>query len=345
MRIAVVTTSYPAFAGDCAGHFVREEALELAAQGHEVHVIAPASQAGLRDAALVLWPVAHGGAFGWPGAVSRIASQPLRAAGAAAFVTLAHRKLRDLAPDHVVAHWLVPSAWPIAALGASHDSVEAVAHGADVRALLSLPAVARERIVRSLLDRGARLRFVAHALRDSLCCSLRQGLQARVRQASFVRPVSLAIPHVAPRAAALRATCDKGILASTVGRLVPSKRLELAIEAANLIAPRLQLCVVGDGPDTARLRELDRSGNVRFLGRVTRNEALAWIAASDVLIHPSGVEAAPTVVREARALGTNVVACAAGDVERWAREDSGITIVAPHAAAVVSGVLSAQEIS
>jgi teichuronic acid biosynthesis glycosyltransferase TuaC len=164
-----------------------------------------------------------------------------------------------------------------------------------------------------------------------------------VTQASSVRPVSLAISHVAPRAAELRASCGKVILASAVGRLVASKRLELAIEAANLIAPRLQLCIVGDGPDTKRLRSLDRKGNVRFLGRVQRGEALAWIAASDVLIHPSAVEAAPTVVREARALGTAVVACAAGDVERWAREDPGITVVPPYPSALASGVLAAQE--
>jgi glycosyltransferase involved in cell wall biosynthesis len=206
-----------------------------------------------------------------------------------------------------------------------------------------MPALARQRIVSALLERGARLRFVAHALRDALCSALPPALAAGVMQASFVRPVSFAIPQVASRASQLRASCGKGILASAVGRLVPSKRLELAIDAANLIAPRLQLCIVGDGPDTDRLRTLDRKGNVTFVGRVARDEALAWIAASDVLLHPSGVEAAPTVVREARALGTSVVACASGDLERWAREDPGIRIVPPHAEALVSGVLAAQE--
>ena len=61
-----------------------------------------------------------------------------------------------------------------------------------------------------------------------------------------------------------------------------------------------------------------------FTGALPRREALAWVAAADALLHPSAVEAAPTVVREARALGVPVVACDAGDVVAWARDDAGI---------------------
>jgi len=120
--------------------------------------------------------------------------------------------------------------------------------------------------------------------------------------------------------------------------LVQDKRVELAIGAAGMLDGRLHLAVAGDGPDAERLRLLAGAGHVRFLGRVRRHDALAWIAASDVLIHPSAVEAAPTVVREARALGTSVVACASGDVERWAGDDRGIVIAEPTVASIARAV-------
>src|SRR5260221_4802199 len=45
VRTVLITTSYPQIPGDPAGHFVECEAVHLAQQGHEVHVIAPGSGA------------------------------------------------------------------------------------------------------------------------------------------------------------------------------------------------------------------------------------------------------------------------------------------------------------
>ena len=64
MRIAIVTTSWPAYSGDPSGHFVQAEARELEQGGHgDVVVVAPPCEAT---------------AFGWPGVVARV-----RAAAAA----------------------------------------------------------------------------------------------------------------------------------------------------------------------------------------------------------------------------------------------------------------------
>jgi len=52
------------------------------------------------------------------------------------------------------------------------------------------------------------------------------------------------------------------------------------------------------------------------------------------VLHTSRTEGAPTVVREARALGVPVVACLAGDLEAWAANDPGIAIADPDAAAI-----------
>ena len=147
------------------------------------------------------------------------------------------------------------------------------------------------------------------------------------------------MPPVADRAAALRASLALGAgerLAVTVCRLIASKRVDLSIDAVRAAAGRVRLVVVGDGPERPALaqRASDLGSLVTFTGALHRRDALAWIAAADVLLHPSAVEAAPTVVREARALGVPVVACPAGDIEAWAHDDAGIRVAAPAAEAL-----------
>jgi glycosyltransferase involved in cell wall biosynthesis len=129
-------------------------------------------------------------------------------------------------------------------------------------------------------------------------------------------------------------------LATVVGRLVPGKRVDLAIEAVTKLRGLVHLRVIGDGPESAHLAAMAPSSVVSFSGRIPRQEALAWISASDVLIHPSRDEAAPCVVREARLLNTPVVACDCGDLSDWAKSDGGITIVAPIANQLANALCS-----
>ncbi|HEX3855482.1 MAG TPA: glycosyltransferase, partial [Polyangiaceae bacterium] len=83
--------------------------------------------------------------------------------------------------------------------------------------------------------------------------------------------------------------------------------------------------VVGDGPELETLRREFPAAH--FTGRVARPEALTYIAAADVLASASAEEGAPSVVREARALGVKVVAVAAGDLAQWAKTDPGLLLV------------------
>ncbi len=100
----------------------------------------------------------------------------------------------------------------------------------------------------------------------------------------------------------------------------------------------MRLAVIGDGPARPALERLAASSAVELLGALPRREALAWIAAADVLIHPSATEAAPTVIREARALRIPVIACDAGDVAAWAEDDPGIRISEPRVEALAEAL-------
>jgi glycosyltransferase involved in cell wall biosynthesis len=296
MRIAVVTTSYPAHDGDPSGHFVEAEANELEREGHDVLVVRPAP----------------GGAFGWPGAAIRIREQPVRALEAGAWVARASFELRRFAPERIVAHWCVPSAFPIA-LGIGAD-LEIVSHGGDVRLLCGLPPALRSRIVRRLLRRANRWRFVSDELLSALASSLPAEEAALLQATAEVVPGALEIPDVSDEVRSKRASIGTKRLYVCAGRLVPSKRIDKVIDyvatSPNHGTSRTErtLVVLGDGPERAHLERLASAWgfDVRFLGKTTRRETLGWIGAADELVHASHTEGLSTVVREAESLGVCV---------------------------------------
>jgi glycosyltransferase involved in cell wall biosynthesis len=275
MRIAVVTTSYPSFSGDPCGHFVQTHAKKLAPRG-DVVVIAPErdpalpldrNDKALRDSLRVCRLPAYG-AFGWPGALARIRSRPYRLVGALKWALLARQALASLSPlDLVVAHWAFPCGWPIA-----HDrgvTLELVSHGQDVRSLARFPRPLRNRIVRTLLLRTDTWTFVSSSLYEELARALSTD---ETRRLEVIARIERILDHV-----------ERERAAGTHARLV----------------------VVGDGPLRPRLERQALSSKLDaiFVGRTTRNVALAWIAAADMVLHASEAEGLSTVKREAEALG------------------------------------------
>lgn len=317
----MLTTSYPRAPGDAAGHFVASEVRRLRARGHQVEVFAPGPRGGPNPEA-VHWLGDHG-AFGWPGALARLRENPWRALGAAEFALRARQALRASAPfTRLQAHFLVPSGWPIALLGLERSApseLELVGHGSDVRLFCRLPKPLRKQITKAWLARGARLRLTSEEL-----AALIVHRHPELRRAVRVEASPIDVDGVPDRSAARRilGLSPTAAVALVVSRLIPEKRVDVALRALSAFA--VSAIVVGDGPELEALRA--RFPKVLFTGRLPRNEALCWIAASDVLVSASREEGAPTVVREARRLGVKVVALAAGDLEQWAARDPGILL-------------------
>ena len=291
MHIAVVTTSFPAGADDPAGHFVRAETNALRRDGHAITIVTPS----------------HGGAFGWPGVAARVRQRPLRAVEAAAWVAAARGRVRRTNADRIVAHWAVPCAWPIG-VAARGVGLEAVSHGGDVRLVAALPSPARRIIVRTLAARVERWRFVSSALLDELLRAVDGGTRRALERVAVVAPAALEMPDVREAVARRRASLGGRRVAVSVGRLIASKRVDRAIERVAAAPDVDTLVVVGDGPERARLEQFAkaRDVDVRFVGVLSRPDALAWIGAADVVLHASEVEGLSTVLREAQALGTPV---------------------------------------
>jgi glycosyltransferase involved in cell wall biosynthesis len=291
MRIALVTTSFPAEEGDPSGHFVQAEARRLEAQGHEVIVVMPRP----------------GGAFGWPGVAARIRERPARLLDAARWVMQARTRLRQIEAHRVVAHWAVPCAWPVA-MG-SRAELHVVSHGGDVRLLVRMPRVARERVVGAIAGRAATWTFVSEALMESLLAVLGEGARRDLARVAVVRAATIEMPDVRAAVARKRGELGAARVAVSVGRLVRSKRVDRAIEHVARTRDIDTLVVVGDGPERGRLEALAhaRAVDVRFVGILPREETLAWIGAASVVLFASQHEGASTVLREATAMGATVI--------------------------------------
>jgi glycosyltransferase involved in cell wall biosynthesis len=315
MRVAIVTTSYPAFPGDPSGHFVETEARLLSKDGEVVIVTPGAPGPGavaprLQPGEVTVWRVPAGDAFGWPGAEARVRQRPSRMLSIALWTKRARAALRRVGRlDRVIAHWVVPSAFPVSVgLTRAHGPrLELVSHGADVRALARLPGPCRHAVVAAMLAEASEWRFASRSLEEELLATLRPEDAAAVARVASVRAPPIDLPDVRWRSEALRRARGSGPLLVCVGRLVTTKRFDRALDRAATWSGA-RVVVVGDGPERERLEAHARMRRVdaRFVGMTRREEALAWIGAADALLHASSAEGLSTVVREAEALGVHV---------------------------------------
>lgn len=290
MRLGVVTTSYPREPGDAAGSFVGGMARWLARQGHSVEVVA-AGPGAERDGPVSIVRVDGAGLFYDEGAPDRLERDPrawLRAPlFTAALAAAAHRSAR--AWDAVCSHWLLPSGVVAASLGRGLPHL-AVAHSGDVHLAARLAPV-----VAGVLRR-ARVVFVAD--------HLRRRFGRPLGERSLVCPMGI---EVAPRdraAARARLGVD-GRVVAFLGRLVPIKGLDVLREAVRRL-PGTTLCVAGDGP--LRRREPGFLGELRGEARDDLLFAADAVAVPSLELAGGRGEGSPTVVAEAFAAGTPVVA-------------------------------------
>jgi glycosyltransferase involved in cell wall biosynthesis len=323
-RIVVLTTSYPNRRDDAEGHFVGAEVRRWC-ESADVTVLAPGHERATLFGERVV-SLGGGEAFGFPGAVERLRRDPRRLVGATQFTARALGWLRRERPERVIAHFLLPCGVPVATRGVGRETeLEIVVHGSDARLFARLPL--KGALGRELVRSGASLRFVSSQLRELLLGCLPARERALLEPRCRVEPAAIDVQAVPSRASArtqlgLDSTSKVAVI---VARLVPGKRVDVALEACARVST-LQSIVIGAGPEQSALQR--RFPRTRFVGHVERPVALAYISAADVLVSASLSEGAPTVVREARALGTPVVCLEAGDVAKWAESDPGIDVIA-----------------
>ncbi len=132
----------------------------------------------------------------------------------------------------------------------------------------------------------------------------------------------------------------------SLGRLIHWKGFHLGIRGfieADL--PNAEYWIGGTGAEEARLKELvQRSGwgdRIKFLGPLSRIDALQVMAQCDVLVHPSLHDFSPTVCLEAMAAGLPVICLDLGGPSRQITDETGIRVPAVNPTKAVTGLAQA----
>lgn len=99
--------------------------------------------------------------------------------------------------------------------------------------------------------------------------AISQYIADRITRA-YQRPSTVVYPPVATKGSGHAASVTRGDFLLHLGRLVPYKRVDLAIEAANALG--LRFVIAGDGPERAHLERL-AGPTVEFLGAVSEHRA------------------------------------------------------------------------
>ncbi|MEE8498689.1 MAG: glycosyltransferase, partial [Acidimicrobiia bacterium] len=131
---------------------------------------------------------------------------------------------------------------------------------------------------------------------------------------------------------------DDAIVAVVVAIMRPGKGHDVLVDALPHISDdRVVFLVVGDGPDSERLRarveDIDR---VVFAG--FRDDVGKILAAADFVVHPSLGDALPTALVHALAAGRPVVASAVGGIPEIVPAGAGV-LVAPGDPQALAGAI------
>jgi glycosyltransferase involved in cell wall biosynthesis len=129
---------------------------------------------------------------------------------------------------------------------------------------------------------------------------------------------------------------DKGDYALFIGRLSPEKRVSTILAAWRQLDTRIQLFIIGGGPEAAQLQEeAARQGltHVHFQGHLPRGQALTFMGGARFLIFSSEwYENFPVTIAEAFACGVPVICSRMGAMQEIVEDGrTGLHFVPGHA--------------
>jgi teichuronic acid biosynthesis glycosyltransferase TuaC len=340
LRVLTLTPFYPSSVDDASGCFVSEPLEWLAKLG--VHNTVIASQPFYRNK-----PGAGGSAvrgdrlryFSLPGGLG------LPTSGAFLFARIVHqlRNLHSVQPlDLIHAHGALPCGHAAMLISKQLNIPFVVSvHGLDAFSTIQVGGRSGEwcrRISRLAYSASRRVICISEHVRDAVLGGMPQGCRTSVVyngvDAERFSPIA-APAFVAPR-----------IL--SVGNLIPIKGHEYLIRAAaSLVAefPSLELDIIGDGAERARLEtlagKLHVSDKVHFLGRRSRAQVADAMRHCTIFALPSRYEGLGCVYLEAMSCGKPVIGCQGQGIAEIIQPGVNGCLVAPDDEKELAKVISA----
>ncbi len=333
LRILTLTHNYPRFAGDPAGAFVARIAEGVAAQGHEVRVLAPHAP-GLAVDERVGGVVVRRFRYA-PERLERVAytgglqhgaiRSPVLAAALPAFLLAfeleVRKAVKEFRPHLIHAHWWFPGGWFARRTARPYVIT---CHGSDVRLL------DRGRLIRrtagSVLGRAARVTVVSEFLARDL-----RRLLPDTQTGITVTPMPVAADSFIAGGSATKVVPPRILYA---GNLVSSKGVDLLlIAAADLTREGVdyQLKILGQGPEESSLRTLAHrlgiDSRVQWSPFVSQMRMPEEYGASTITVLPSRgqAEGLGLTLVEALLAGSAVVGTPAGGIPEVIRhEETGL---------------------
>ncbi len=347
--VTVLTTSFPGFPGDIAGHFVRSACEAVAAHGYQLTVVTPHARGTAlheRDGALTV----HRFRYGLPKGSQRLQWSMLRTSWltcamlpsyVAAFAAAARRHARGSWLLH--AHWIPCALVARAAmLGRSRVPLVVSAWGSDA-ALVGRGRLG-ERLLRTLRAADA-ITVVGTPMKRLLADAGVPADRLHVVPSAVEKP---ALPE--DSAAQARARLEIPAQPRVVlflGRLSEEKGPDILLDALTALAPAQRPFVVfaGEGELRARLEQQAAvkglTDRTRFAGFVPHGEIGWWLRAADVIALPSRSEGLPHALLEAMAAGLPAIASAVGSVPDVLRHGENGWLVPPADVPAWSAALAA----
>lgn len=320
LPVTVLTTSFPRFPGDIAGHFVRSACIAVATHGYALTVVTPhapdaptkENDEGLAVRRFRYAVPASAQRLQWSSLQTDWIARATAPSYVAAFSLAARRHARGAALLH--AHW-IPSALVARAAMVGQRPVPVVVSVWGSDALL----LGRGRLGRQLLSalqRAAAVTVVSRKMKDDLAAAGVADGRLHIVPSAVEQPRmpggeaadvrgSLALPPGRP-------------VLLYLGRLSEEKGPDVLLAALATLAPaqRPLVVFVGDGPLRSSLEAQSRDQGLadatRFEGFVPHGEIGSWLRAADALVLPSRSEGLPHAALEAMAAGVPVVASAVG---------------------------------
>ncbi len=323
MKLLVITSAFPNFAGDPRGTFVHILARALSRRHIEVTVLAPGAPGaptkeivdGVEVQRATYWiPRWQGLAVGLGGIVPNILRKPwLLVQVPALIASLTWHAVRLSRGVHVIhAHWVYPAGIAGAIAKWWRGIPLAItSHGGDL----------------NLANRSRLLRWVTRRISQTadICIGVSHAMVAEFHRLGIaedrVRFIPLGVevdPDQGPPSelADLHETFRnfRGFRIVYAGSLIPRKSVDTLIRAHHRLEVRgheVATLLVGTGPTERSLRDLiaeNESKHVFFAGQQAPDRVGLWIGAGNVLILPSLSEGRGLVIVEAMALGRPVVA-------------------------------------
>lgn len=249
------------------------------------------------------------------------------------------RQLREVRPDIVHTH-----------LGASDLLGTLAARSLGIPAVSTIHLIAQRRTGDLRSDTKARLMALARRRSGRRVITVSDAARAAYLRTGWDRPERVVTVHNGiapdtPRTTAAQVRAQLGLapdalVVALVAVLRPGKGHDVLAEAARRLLPRfpsLRLLVIGDGPSRAEVARLFAPLGDAALLLGHRRDVFELLGASDVLLHPTLIDAFPTVLLEAGAAGRPVIATAVGGIPEIVEDGvTGLLVPAPPAADAIA---------